>query len=374
MAAELFQEVSRYFSLDKIDKDNWAFKTFSKVTVGIFFASSAFSIASSYSGSAIKCQGGNEYSEAYCWLHGSHHLPANQLTLQINQGNKCFRVGAEKSSPDEPDTEYYLWVSLMLFINGALFMIPDKIWQHFEGGMLEQFGSEKNDFLDNPGKHGKVYNNLSKNLARKYFFTFITCEGLNYVIAIVNFIIIDIFLSGQFSTYGQDVLTYYLGSEESNNRNIKEIDLQSSTESVLVNPMCSVFPTVVNCKTSYFGVNGNLDEQSIICILGQNILNQKIYFVLWMWFMVLFCVSGCMIVYRCLSLCLPDFQRSIILSHLKSKNAKRLTTVNKLPLSYRDIGKWFVLVQLGRNSSPYKYRDFLEEVEERQPINNVNNV
>merc|ERR1712020_523955 len=71
MASELFKEASKYFSLDSLDKDNWAFKLFSKVTVGIFMGSAALSLASSYSGDAIVCKDGDDYDKQYCWLHGS---------------------------------------------------------------------------------------------------------------------------------------------------------------------------------------------------------------------------------------------------------------------------------------------------------------
>ena len=85
MAIELFKEASKYFSLDSLDKDNWAFKLFSKVTVGIFMGSAALSLASSYSGDAIVCKDGDDYDKQYCWLHGSRHLPKNQISDELNK-------------------------------------------------------------------------------------------------------------------------------------------------------------------------------------------------------------------------------------------------------------------------------------------------
>merc|ERR1739848_293710 len=76
-------------------------------------------------------------------------------------------------------------------------MIPDKLWQYFEDGMLEQFGSDKSNFLNNPrdeydadGKHVAVFKMISKKLSRKYFWTFVACEMLNVVIGIVSFLCI----------------------------------------------------------------------------------------------------------------------------------------------------------------------------------------
>jgi len=351
MASELFKEASKYFSLDALDKDNWAFKLFSKITVGLFMGSAALSLASSYSGDAIVCKGGDKYSEQYCWLHGSRHLPNNPVSKDI-QGKRCY---ADTENDPKPSTEYYIWVSMLLFLNGLVFMIPDKLWQYFENGVLEQFGSDKRNFLDNPtderAKHVAVFKNISKKLSRKYFWTFVACEMLNVIIGIISFLFINAFLSGHFSTYGADVLNYNLGNS-ANNRD----------------PMCSLFPTIVDCALGTFAVTGAKDDKSTICILGQNILNQKIYFVLWLWFMVLFGVSVLVIINRLMCIFVPAFQRQVLASHLKSRNANRLTSLERIPLGHDYLGKWFILAQLGRNSSPYKYRDFLDQLGEQERL------
>ena len=166
--------------------------------------------------------------------------------------------------------------------------------------------------------------------------------------------IIDIFLSGKFSSYGQDVISYFRG-----NVDLTEVTGAEKTERIPINPMCAAFPTVVNCVSKFAGTTGAIDERSIICILGQNVMNQKIYLVLWFWFMVLFSVSGCMIVYRSLTFGIPSFQRMTIQSFIKSRDDR---AVQALKLDYEHIGNWFVLGQIGRNSTPYNFRTFLDEI------------
>ena len=368
MAIDLFKEASKYFSLEAVDIDNWSFKLFSKVTVGIFVASAMFSAASSYSGKAISCKGGEEYAEQFCWLHGTRKYP-----------DEC--PGGSESDEENHNTEYYLWVSMVLFLNGVLFMIPDKLWRYFEDGMLEQFGSNKREFLDDPkidrsenenqnngnivnitndganasnshgsntrpnhGKHVEIFKKLSKKLCRKYFYTFVACEMLNIVIAITSFVFTNAFLSGHFYTYGSNVVSFGSGYDTTND------------------PMCSLFPTVVSCTYTLFGPSGALGTRNDVCILGQNILNQKIYFFLWLWFMVLFFVSGYIIIDRIMCTLMPWYQRQVIASHLKSTKSIRVENLKNFP---HGIGRWFVLAQLGRNSCPYKYRNFLEKLGER---------
>ena len=355
MASDLIEKLTSRLSLDEIDIDNWTFKIYSRLTVGIFMMAAAASAATSYGGDAIKCYSGGSYDESYCWLHGTSHLPASKLTLEVNNNDNCIRYDPNETSEDaDKDTKYYIWVSLVLFINGIIFLIPDQLWKHFEGNMLQQFGSNRTDFLADSKEAKRKFNNLSNNLTKRYFFTFLFFELLNFLIAIVSFSMIDKFLSGRFYSYGIDSMNYYAG-------NLQETEIRTSkgTVSVKLNPMCSVFPTIVNCDFKFFGVNGNLETRSNICILGQNLMNQKTFLIVWIWFMVLFGVTICQILYRFITLVLVDCQYNTIQQYAKSRDDE---AVKKIELGLSHIGNWFLLAQIGRNSDPYKFRQFLHEL------------
>ena len=357
MASALIAELTSRFSLDGVDIDNWTFKFYSRVTVGIFMMAAAASTASSYGGDAIKCMSGTSYDESYCWLHGTSHLPLKKLTQEITNNDHCLRYDPNEIFDDamgDKDTKYYIWVSLVLFLNGILFIIPDQLWKHFEGNMLQQFGSSRMDFLSDPKEAKRKFSNLSNNQTKRYFFTFLFFELLYFLTAIVSFTIIDKFLSGRFYSYGIDAMNYYAG-------NVKETDIKTSddTVSVKLNPMCSVFPTIVNCDFQFFGVTGQLEKRSNICILGQNLMNQKTFLILWIWFVVLLAVTICMIFYRLVTLALVDVQRNTIQYYAKSRDDE---AVKKIELGLSHIGNWFLLTQIGRNSDPYKFRQFLNEL------------
>ena len=362
MASALFSELAGRFSLEGIDIDNWTFKFYSRVSVGILLVASAASVCATYGGDPITCKGGESYDQAYCWLHGTSHLPPNKIASEITNGDHCFNYDAENDSDSSDDsskdTKYYIWVSLMLFINAALFIIPDQLWKHFEGGMIEQFGSNRREFLEDTEKHAQTFKDLSKNQTRRYFFTFIFFEFLNLGMCILNFVLIDKFLSGKFSSYGSKTLQYYTGTLERTAVEYGEKN-NKGTIDLMLNPMCSVFPTIVSCDYTTFAVNGADDKRSNICILGQNIMNQQIYLILWFWFIVLFVASGWMVIYRLVTLSLVDMQRTTIQFYLKSKD---VDAVKALKLDFDHIGNWFVLTQIGRNATPYAFRKFLNEV------------
>ena len=361
--AAIVKDAVKYFTLDKVDIDNWAFKLFSKVSVGLFILASVTSIASSYWGKPIECHGLNNkaYELAYCWIHGSYHLTNRELELQVNNGQRCFRLDKSKTVDQveedmAPDTAFYLWVSIMLFVHGLLFMVPDQIWKFSEGGVMEQFKAIREKSIADVPEHAKQFKAMTKNQNNRYFITLMVCEVFNILIGVINFILIDTFLAGNFLAYGKDVIQYYRG-------NIAKQTITfngGATKDVLINPMCSAFPTMVNCIIETGGVNQNVDKKSYICLLAQNIINEKIYLALWFWFIVLFFTSGIILLYRGLIITQPWFRRMELQSRIRT--TIKLTALQQIEARYNGLGDWFLLCQIGRNSTPYYFRAFLREL------------
>lgn len=350
MASDLFKELTSRLSLEGVDIDNWTWKFYSRVSAGIFFVAAVMSVTDTYTGEKITCmEGANDYDKHYCWLHGTKHLDQNQIATAIQNGETCFSNGK-----DEKVTSYYLWVSLVLVLSAILFLIPNELWKFFEGGMLAQFGSNKQNFVKDAKESASSFKLLSNNLTKRYFFTFVIFEIANFVMGVLIFLLTDRFLDGQFSSYGIKSIAYLRGSLQGT-----EVDVGGGDLYTVINPMCSVFPTTVRCEVGYFGVNGGPDIKQHICVLGQNLMNQKIYLLLSIWFMILFSVSACAIVYRVLTTILPVFQKMDIQRHLLTSDCP---AVKKLMLDFDHIGNYFVLTQIGKNASPYNFREFMKEL------------
>jgi len=246
---------------------------------------------------------------------------------------------------------------------GAAFAIPNELWKHLEGGVLKQFeGLQSIELEDEKEKEKRKkavsqFNRLSNNFTNRYFYTFVLFELAYFILGVVIFNLIDVFLDGKFQSYGSDTFAYLSGdSEPTSITDTKD----KSTYEVTVNPMCNVFPTVVSCTIKTFSVvQGKADTKNNICILGRNILNQQIFLVLWVWFMILFSATVCQIIYRLITLCVPSYQSWTIQYQLKSTDD---LAVKKIELGFGKIGNWFLLTQIGSNSDPYAFRKFLEEV------------
>jgi hypothetical protein len=143
----------------------------------------------------------------------------------------------KKSESDDKTTAYYQWVVFVLVLNALLFVLPCKLWKLLEGGTISHFGKEAKSALVrvNPANMKVMVSNYVKyfNVLRyqtdRYFAHFVLCEFLNLSILVFNFCLTNVFLGHKFSTYGAEVVKYYL--------------YDTIARKEMVNPMCNIFPT-----------------------------------------------------------------------------------------------------------------------------------
>ena len=76
--------------------------------------------------------------------------------------------------------------------------------------------------------------------------------------------------------------------------------------------------------------------------------------------MILFAVSGCLILYRCLVVSQPWFRRMKLQTLIRT--TIKVTALHQIEKRYTGLGDWFLLCQIGKNSTPYYFRAFLREV------------
>ena len=78
---------------------------------------------------------------------------------------------------------------------------------------------------------------------------------------------------------------------------------------VMHDPMCELFPTEVACNINVGSLTGAMDRTNFLCILGNNLFNQKYFFVLWVWWMLVLALSCVGLVYRLGRLLCAPFSR-----------------------------------------------------------------
>jgi len=366
--------VLNHLKFGNVDTSDIIFKLFCNVSPAIFWISSALVIASSYIGEPIKCMTSKSIADSVCWLHGTYHIDEG-ISTEV-YGHTCkrsYETYGKDLSIDErkADTPYYQWVPFMLIIHGLIFLISGKLWKYFEDGLLEQFGTKKqlSKLIEEEelNKHAeataKRFRALSRNANNRRFFLFLFCEVLNIIALIFNFCLIDVFLGGRFAAYGSDVVKYSI-----------EKDINAE------NPMCSAFPTLTACIFKSGGVvKGSVDVENSLCVLSQNIINQKIYLFLWFWMIFLMVAAALNTIFILAQIVVPKMRRERIVAQMNTKKKRGMilygnNAVTRNCLESSRIGNWFLLWQIGNNSNPYYFRKFLVSINDNDSRDNTRKV
>jgi len=377
----LDDSVLKRLKLKDVDTTNWIFKLSANVSSSLFFLAAIIVVASTYIGDPIQCKGGSDFENTLCWIHGTYHITYEKNSKEINSGADCRRqydgteLGSNMSLEEkESDTTYYQWVPFMLLIHGVIFLLPSSLWNFLEGGLLKHFGTRKEtsavledaEITKLAERNAKKFLLLSRKRNNRYFAKYIFCEICNLVVALFNFYLMDIFLGGRFRNYGSAVINHAIS--------------KGSTMDA-ANPMCSAFPTLTNCKIGYGGaVKGSTDWVSKLCILAQNIINQKIYLAIWFWMVLLFIAIVLNAIYRIAVIAVPAFRKQQLVWLIKSKQKNEAILIQKniIQSQWQDWGKlgnWFILCQLGRGSNPSYFREFLESIAyQNKDTDNSNNM
>jgi len=224
------------------------------------------------------------------------------------------------------------------------------LWKGWERGKIKLLIQDLNKVIlkadDKKTKEDVLVAYLSRTRGRHnaYAFRYFICEVLNFFNVIIQMIFVNYFLGGEFSKYGMDVLKFV--DRDPENRE---------------DPMAKIFPKLTKCTFRQFGPSGDIQRFDNLCLLPLNILNEKIYIVLWFWFYVLVISSGLMVIYRIVIIAFPRSRYFLLhrLHHLVPP--KYLDTI-----LYRcGYGDWFVLHLLGKNLDTMHYRDVIIQLSEK---------
>eukprot|EP00088_Acartia_fossae_P035740 TRINITY_DN36869_c0_g1_i1.p1 TRINITY_DN36869_c0_g1~~TRINITY_DN36869_c0_g1_i1.p1 ORF type:complete len:424 (-),score=70.36 TRINITY_DN36869_c0_g1_i1:104-1375(-) len=363
--AHLLSDLVSYMKFDDINIDNWMFKMYYKFSFVICMAGTMVGIASQFFGDPISCdfQGIQlDMAQDYCWIHGSAYIPPKYQAHM-----KCIVDQSDYNGPeDAPQTGYYQWVTFVFAIQAAVFYLPYKIWSALEGGLISDFGTDAKTpvIISEDAKYddGVVMEAVVEKFVKYfksifhhnnwYFAHFVFCEFLNFALFSVQFYLTDMFLGYKFKWYGWEVINYYSYTQrERNDPNL-----------MIRDPMCAVFPTQVSCTIPNVGAAGGNQDHNGLCVLSQNIINEKIYLALWFWYSFLGPVSIFFIFFRLMTILFDGVRFSLIYKTIRHKYDDDVRKCLTYVLNKGQIGDWFVLYQLCKNCNKYFFRQFIKEL------------
>ncbi|XP_043229950.1 innexin inx2-like [Amphibalanus amphitrite] len=286
-------DIIRISGSDKPTVDTRVFQLHYKWTRLLLFVFCIIVSLNSLIGKPIACTGTaearlQEVMQTYCWITGTFTYEKYFRDNQIG-ASQLTKVGVGPGHPEHDEKKhitYYQWVPIVLFLQGVLFYVPHWIWKMFEDhrirhlieGMVEARMEEKK----RRQRQALVVRYLvdSKGTNEWYAYQYVFCEILNFANVILNLALTDKLLGGDFFTLGTRLIKY---------------DPEDPTS---VDPSHYTFPKQTKCTFQYFGASGTVSTIDSICILPINIFNEKLYAMLWFWFVLLGLVTGLNLLWR----------------------------------------------------------------------------
>ena len=212
---EVFDSVKGLLKLDKVNIDNDIFRLHYKATVIVLTTFSLLVTSRQFIGDPIQCivEGVPEYvMDTYCWIHSTFTIPNRISTERIGIDVPHPGIGVVREDDDIKYHKYYQWVCFVLFFQAIPFYIPRYLWKRWEAGRMKMLVLDLNYPIiaeDTKNERKKVLvDYFATNLHNHNFYAicFFLCEVLNFINVVCQTYFMDLFLGGEFTTYGRDVM------------------------------------------------------------------------------------------------------------------------------------------------------------------------
>ena len=128
----------------------------------------------------------------------------------------------------------------------------------------------------------------------------------------------------------------------------------------MVDPSCELFPKMAACHYHRYGMGGREDNRHAICILGLNMINDKVFFMIWLWHCFLVVMGVIRIITRTPQL-ISSQVRYFLMRFKMQKYFKNNAHVKHIKhyLTNCSIGDWYVLYQMSKNINQRYFAEFL---------------
>jgi len=341
---------------DHTTVDDTVFRLHYRWTTSLCFLCCVLVGAAELVGAPIQCLGdGSSMAEravtTYCWIAATFTLylrvPHGQTGHPARYLPRLLGLGTHDASVHEVRPHnYYQWVPFILFLLGCLFYVPHLVWKELEGKkcatILQGLNEEAVAARDERKLRKLVeYLQRSRGQQRRYAYGYLLLHGANMAAVVWALNALAGLFGADFWDYGTQALRY--------------INDYNSNMTAFHNPMAIVFPTITKCTFWKYGPSGTIVNEDYMCLLPQNIMNEKIFLVLWFWLIFL-------LVANAVNILLLALQADVRVQVKVLERYGRVVPPEDLKsfLQTTPIGDYFLLATLAKNLDPFCLKKVLE--------------
>jgi len=296
--------------------------------------------------------------ESYCFIQNTYthvHLynrsSSRHSTSHAHPGVSTGQHGGGGAEAGSIYHNYYQWVGLLLIFQAVLCYLPWSWWKSEERGRVGKLIQKlsKDPLTEVPVEEQVAgLSNFIINNSRwfdKCALTLMVAQFMCLIFTIIQLYLIDIVLGNQFLHLGTNLLDWY------------ELDIALE----------KVFPIVVKCSMNYFGPSGNVQNVNGMCNLPINILNEKIYLIVWVWYLFMIIITVFHIIGQIMVLITPYLRQLIIQRDCKRIHGHQIKRMTRR-CSY---GDYILLRILAHNIDTTQFHALISNLCDSEQINYV---
>jgi len=249
---------------------------FAKLVTAVLIGCSILTTSKQFFGDPIHCHLDTKHLslkvfESYCFMEETYTLAATNDSHLDDAKLYGGSIGHGFTREDQEHVfhSYYQWVPLVLVLQAALCYLPWYFWKKTEGGMIGKLlAGLSSDPLTEAPVDDQVATLGDFLLTHRGWFNttalkLLLCQAASFFSSLGQLYVMDLFLGRRFLHFGANIFNY------------------TRLRAALV----EVFPRVVMCSMDLFGLSNSLSKVSGMCTLPVNIVNEKIYLILWFAFL-----------------------------------------------------------------------------------------
>ncbi|XP_052896470.1 innexin inx2-like [Anopheles moucheti] len=357
---EFAKPLQNILRIKQINTTDLVWRLHCRATVYLLLLASLLLSARQYFGNPIDCVIGSGTVPAstmneFCWIMGTYISSDPNFVLDSTDLVKINAKIGHIPENERSYQKYYQWVVFILALQAGMFSLPNFLWKAWEGGRLQALC----DGLTSPLVPDQWEKSRKKQLIahlvaefprlhRTYFLRYCFCTLLNFCNVLLNIILVNVIFSGFWTNYHPAVTALLSFDFPSWNRYNSQM-----------------FPKIAKCDFHFIGPSGSKQNRDGLCLLSLNVVNEKIFAFLWVWFLMLLLISALNLLYWVVVLCSKSFRLWLIAAPLYPFRS----AVVSRALDGQGIGKWFLLHQLCRNLNPIILRELLQSLSKAKTNN-----